>query len=171
MYSQLDGGRVVELPQTWTPWVQHLSWWSRKTCINQCWALGSHFGIPTWDLGWDLGSQRGIPKMGWDFWTLQGSLLSNPYTKSEGGRPSHPRILGKLPEKGIPSTKYHLGSQMGSHRFLGSHMGYHLGSQHWYIRPTMNVDLSLSFNIVGEILSSLKSGQVVLTKNMWNCWK
>ena len=49
--------------------------------------------------------------MGWDFWTLQGSLLSNPYTKSEGGRPSHPRILGKLPEKGIPSTKYHLGSQ------------------------------------------------------------
>ena len=97
---------------------------------NQCCALGSHFGIPTWDLGWDLGSQRGIPKMGWDFWTLQGSLLSNPYTKSEGGRPSHPRILGKLPEKGIPSTKYHLGSQMGSHRFLGSHMGYHLGSQH-----------------------------------------
>ena len=35
MYSQLDGGRVVELPQTWTPWVQHLSWWSRKTCINR----------------------------------------------------------------------------------------------------------------------------------------
>ena len=141
-----------------------------EQCLIQCWALGSQNGIPTWDLGWDLGSQRGIQQMGWDLGTLQGSLVSNPYTKSEGRRPSqwsHPHILGKALEKGIPSTKYHLGSQMGSHRFLGS--------QHCYIclRPPgkwfWTILHATSILLPAKCAPSLNLN-VALKSQEYNCW-